>query len=161
MEALGINWKLLISQAINFLILFGILSWLLYKPVLKLLSDREKKIKDASELAEKTKLDSEKLNQEMAAKLDKAKKEAREIIANSQELAKKESQNIISSAKKESEGIINKSQKQIEIEHEQLKKELRKEIISLTVATVSKILDKKIAKPEQVKLEEEALKIIK
>ncbi len=161
MEALGINWKLLISQAVNFLILFGILSWLLYKPVLKLLSDRAKKIKEASDLAEKTKLDSEKLNQEISMKLEQAKKEAKEIVSSSQEIAKKESQKIISDAKKESENIINKSHKQLELEREQLRRDLRQEIATLTVATVSKMLDKKIEKPEQTKLEKEALKIIK
>lgn len=161
MESLGINFQVLISQAVNFLILFGLLSWLLYKPVLKMLTDREKKVKDASDLAEKTRMDSEKISQEMQGKLEQAKKSAQEIITLSQDTAQKEGQKIISNAKKESEEIINKSQKQLEVERAELRIQLRKEIASLTVATVSKVLGKKIEKSEQDKLQKEALEVIK
>ena len=36
-EAFGIDWKLLLAQAINFGVLFLVLSYLLYKPVLSTL----------------------------------------------------------------------------------------------------------------------------
>jgi F-type H+-transporting ATPase subunit b len=161
MEALGIDWKLLIGQAVNFLILFGLLSWLLYKPVIKLLVEREKKVKDASDLAEKTKIDSQKIDIELQEKLNKAKQEAKEIISLAQDSAKLENQKLIKEAQKESAEIIARSQKQIAVDQEELRKKLHNEVAVLTVATVAKILGKKLPKVDQDNLQKEAVKIIK
>jgi F-type H+-transporting ATPase subunit b len=48
---LGIDWRLLISQAVNFLLLLIILRIFLYKPLLKLMHDRRDKIKTGLEKA--------------------------------------------------------------------------------------------------------------
>ena len=56
LQKLGIDWRLLIAQLVNFSILVIILYKLLYKPVLKVLNDRKEKIeqglKDAKSLGE-------------------------------------------------------------------------------------------------------------
>jgi F-type H+-transporting ATPase subunit b len=49
---LGIDWRLILSQAANFLVLFAVLWFLLYKPLLKLLADRRKKIEEGIVKAE-------------------------------------------------------------------------------------------------------------
>ena len=43
---LGIDWRLLISQAVNFFTLLILLSVFLYKPLLKLLQERRQKIEE-------------------------------------------------------------------------------------------------------------------
>lgn len=43
---LGIDWRLLVSQAVNFLVLLTVLWFLLYKPLLKLLNDRRTRIEE-------------------------------------------------------------------------------------------------------------------
>lgn len=43
---LGIDWRLLLSQAVNFLLLLVILRIFVYKPLLKILHDRRMKIED-------------------------------------------------------------------------------------------------------------------
>ena len=62
MEALGIDLKLLIAQVVNFGILLFVLSKFLYKPVVTMLEERQKKaeqtIKD-SDKATKTLIKSE------------------------------------------------------------------------------------------------------
>ena len=51
--AFGIDWKLLLAQSVNFLIVFGGLTYFLYKPLMRALAAREEKIakgvKDAEE----------------------------------------------------------------------------------------------------------------
>ena len=53
----GIDWHLLIAQMINFAILAVALTWLLYKPVLKMVKEREqvivKGVADAEESAKR------------------------------------------------------------------------------------------------------------
>src|SRR3989338_7402288 len=43
---LGINWKLLIAQAVNFFLLVALLNYFLYKPLVKLINDRRQKIEN-------------------------------------------------------------------------------------------------------------------
>ena len=42
--ALGVNGPFLLAQIVNFLILFGALSLLLWKPMLKMLNERKQRI---------------------------------------------------------------------------------------------------------------------
>jgi len=48
---LGINWKLFLSQAVNFFILLVILRFFVYKPLLSVIKERNKKIKDGLDKA--------------------------------------------------------------------------------------------------------------
>jgi len=52
LNQLGINWKLLLSQAANFFILLALLTFLVYKPVIKIIKARSAKIKEGLDKAE-------------------------------------------------------------------------------------------------------------
>ncbi len=45
-ENFGLDWKVLVSQVVNFALLLLILRLTVYKPLLKLIAERRKKIKD-------------------------------------------------------------------------------------------------------------------
>ena len=53
MEALGINVPGLVTQIVGFLILFGILYLLLYKPILRMLDQRSVRIRESLEAAQR------------------------------------------------------------------------------------------------------------
>ncbi|MEK7133953.1 MAG: ATP synthase F0 subunit B [Patescibacteria group bacterium] len=48
----GVNWKLLLIQAVNFGLLLTVLTYLLYKPVLKIIDERREKIAEGVRTAE-------------------------------------------------------------------------------------------------------------
>ena len=50
--AFGINWKLLLIQGLNFGALLAILSYLLYKPIMNVISERQQKIAEGVKTAE-------------------------------------------------------------------------------------------------------------
>ena len=52
LHAFGIDWRLILIQVVNFGILAGALWYFLYTPVLKILNDREEKIRKGIEYAE-------------------------------------------------------------------------------------------------------------
>src|SRR3989338_2422096 len=81
---LGIDWKILIAQLINFGILAYILNRFLYKPIIKLLDDRRLQIEH---------------NKSSALLVEKKLKEADE-----------ERKNMIAGARHESEKIIKKAE---------------------------------------------------
>ena len=50
--AFGLNWKLLLIQLVNFGLLLSVLSYFLYKPVLRIIDERQKKIAEGVRIAE-------------------------------------------------------------------------------------------------------------
>ncbi len=57
LSTFGVKWELITAQAVNFLILAGALTWLLYRPVLKIVAERERVVAqgvlDAAEAEQK------------------------------------------------------------------------------------------------------------
>ena len=89
MEGIGINLPLLIVFVINFIILFGLLSLVLYKPVLKTLDERQARIKESMEQAEKIKQETERSEEEIKAHLEKARKEGQAVIAQATQIGER------------------------------------------------------------------------
>ena len=46
LSQLGIDWKLFLSQAVNFFILLLVLTFFVYKPLIKIVKERNKRIKE-------------------------------------------------------------------------------------------------------------------
>ena len=73
MENIGINWQLLVAFLINFLVLCGLLTAVLYKPVLKMLDERAAKIKESLEQAEKIREQTSRSEEQIKESLDAPK----------------------------------------------------------------------------------------
>jgi len=71
MEGIGINLPLLVAFLVSFLILFVSLGFVLYKPALKMLDERQAKIKDSMEQAEQIKEQTARSEEEIKAQLEK------------------------------------------------------------------------------------------
>lgn len=52
LSQLGIDWKLLLSQAVNFFILLIVLTFFVYKPLIKIIKQRNARIKEGLDKAE-------------------------------------------------------------------------------------------------------------
>src|SRR3990172_9898924 len=85
--ALGINLPSLIAQLINFGLLFALLSVLLYRPLLRVLDERRKRIQEGLEASEEAKRRLAHTEQEVARELDKARQEGQTMVAQAQQAA--------------------------------------------------------------------------
>lgn len=157
LSKLGIDWKLLIAQIINFLVLLFVLYKFAYGPVLAMLDKRQKKIekglKDADE-AHKKLAESAELQKEI---LRKARIEAKEIVERSHIQAEKSKSEIAVEAKKQSEKIIANAKDQIELEKNKMITEVKSEIGSLVVIAAEKIIDEKFDVSKDKKLIESVI----
>ena len=79
-DKLGIDLKLLIAQIINFVLLLGILTFLVYKPILKLLDKRKKMIEENVENTQKIEERLEKLEEEKEKVMAEASEKAMAAI---------------------------------------------------------------------------------
>jgi F-type H+-transporting ATPase subunit b len=78
LSQLGIDWQLLLSQAVNFLLLFIVLRIFVYKPLLKILHDRQTRIAEGITKAEEA---DKRLVEADAMKLGKIKEGETQAIA--------------------------------------------------------------------------------
>jgi len=85
LSAMGINLPFLISQVVNFLILFGALTFLLWKPVRKRMDERQEMLRQQESDAAAAAKEREAIEEERQKVLDSARKEADQIIAEAYE----------------------------------------------------------------------------
>lgn len=152
LASFGINGKLLLAQIFNFFILLLILYWLAYKPIVKILDGRAKKIKESLETAEKIKQEDIALEVRKQEIVAEAKKEALKIIQEAKMDGEKARDEALKRASEEAQKIIDKAKISIEAEREALLQDVKKEISDLVVAVSSRVLSKEIDKETENKL---------
>lgn len=119
---LGIDWRLFLAQAINFVLVFLVLKKFIYKPALRILEERRKKIEDGllkSKEAEQRLLEIEKIKLQ---KIKEAEKLAIEFIEEKQKKAKQLENQLILEAKEKQKILLEETYKMIE-EYRQKSKE--------------------------------------
>ncbi|MFA4890923.1 MAG: F0F1 ATP synthase subunit B [Candidatus Gracilibacteria bacterium] len=153
-DKLGIDLKLLIAQAVNFLILLVILTKLVYKPILKLLDKRKKMIEQNVEDTKKIEERLTKIEEEKEKIISDASKKAMEAIEKAKKEAEEEKQKILMNAKKEISSLAERYRAQLQEEKKQLTQEVKAEVAALIIASSEKILRKEFKKDDQKRLEE-------
>lgn len=156
MEALGIDFKLIIAQIFNFLVLFVVLKKFLYKPLLKVFAQRKTKIEEGLLNAEKIKKELAEIEIDKQKILSSAQKEAADLILQQRKFAQKEKEEIIEEAKTKAGEEIKKGLILVEAEMEKARRELKKEAILIAEGLVKKILTG-LSKDDQHKLIKDSL----
>ncbi|MEI6351670.1 MAG: F0F1 ATP synthase subunit B [Verrucomicrobiota bacterium] len=156
----GGNWTLFFSQVISFLIVAGLLRKFAYKPIIDVLEERRQRIAESLRNADKIKeqlADAEARHTEILTRANgEAQKMIEEARASAAVLAEKRQQQAIT----EAEQIIVKAREAIELEHERMLADLRREMGRLVVATTAKVTGKILTLDDQKRLAEEATREI-
>ena len=92
---LGIDWKVLIAQIVNFAILLFLLKKFAYKPILKILNERRQKIEEAIERSKSVDLRMQEIETLKQQVLDQARKESESILKAAEEAAQEVQENIL------------------------------------------------------------------
>lgn len=139
-KAFGIDGRLIIIQLINFGILMAALGYFLYKPVLKMLTEREAKIAQGLKDAE----DSAKAKAEAGVEkqniLTKAHGDAEEINKRAKVAADAQATDIVSGAQAKAAQVLVDAEKKRELIKEQARQESEKEIAQIAVLAAEKVL---------------------
>ena len=114
MDALGINLPGLITQIVSFIILFVILSKLLYKPLVGMLDQRAEKIKEGLEASERARDDASKAEEAITQQLDEARLEGQKLISQARETAEKFRKDEMEVATSDIENMKLKAEKDIQ-----------------------------------------------
>ena len=144
MEALGISPNLLITQIINFVILFVLLRLLLYKPILGMLDSRKQKIQESLEYAERVKRDAAEQQKEFDRKLGEARREAQAASAAAAQVGEKEREAILAQAREDARKLVEQAKGQIEYERKQMMSDLREQVVGLSLLAAQKVVSQSL-----------------
>ena len=145
LDKIGINPIYLAGQIVNFLILFFVLKSFVYKPVLKLLDERTKKISQGLKAAEENVKNKEKFEEQKQTELGKTKKEVEKIIADAKKESEKQGVLIIENArleaKRQSEKEFTQFQQRLAEEEKALQEKVTKIALDLSKKILKDSLD--------------------
>src|SRR5438105_2555479 len=113
---MDIEWSQILFQVINFGVVVGALTYLMYKPVKKMLKERSDRIEEAQKAAEITIAEKQQI-EEMKKKTQRdAEKEAAKLLDQASEETAAKKKEIMAQAKKEAINEIAKMKKEWEEE---------------------------------------------
>jgi F-type H+-transporting ATPase subunit b len=157
LSKLGIDWKLLIAQIINFLVLLFVLYKFAYGPILAMLDKRTRKIEKGLKDADEAKKQLEVGQKKQEEILKKARHEAKDIVEKARSQAEKAKEEIADEAKVQGQKIIADARVQIEQEKKKTIQEIKAEVGSLVVAATEKIVGEKIDAKKDKEIIEKSL----
>ena len=88
LEQLGIEWKVFLSQAVNFFILLVVLTFFVYKPLIKIIKERNQKIKEGLDKAEEADVRLKEIDNIGREKIKEAENKSINIIKDTEKRAK-------------------------------------------------------------------------
>lgn len=141
----GVNWKLLLAQGINFALLLIILSYFLYKPILKIIDERREKIAEAVKTAEAAERRLSDAKTESDGLVGAASREAEALVASARTRANEHGLEIVRAAESRADSILADAGARAEEAKRQALLQSEKEIARAAMLAAEKILQKKSA----------------
>ncbi|MBI2849713.1 MAG: F0F1 ATP synthase subunit B [Chloroflexi bacterium] len=143
---LGINWATLIAQLVNFTVLFVALYLFAYKPILKMLDSRSKKVEESMKQTEAIKEQVAHAEEESKKRIEAASKEGQEIITKAMRGGEEVRQQAQQDAQKDAETLITRARTEIQRQRDEAIGDLRREFADLTILAAEKVIQKSLDK---------------
>jgi F-type H+-transporting ATPase subunit b len=154
---IGINLPLLVAFIVNFVILFALLGLFLYKPVMRMLDERSKRIKESMERVEATKEEYGRAEEEVKRLIDKAREDGQALVSQASQIGEKLKEEAREGARKEAQAIVERTRAELEEERDRTIDDLRREFVDISISAAEKVIKETLDKERHRKLIEEAL----
>lgn len=155
---LGIDPVKIGVHLLNFFLLFGGLTLLLYKPIKKFINNRQEIIKKQFEESEAEKQKAKELIDEYNKKVSDAEAIIKEINAEAEKRILEEREAILADAQNKAEEILKKAQMDIEADKANAIKSLKNEVADVAIHLAANILNREISREENLSLIDESIK---
>lgn len=148
----------IIFQIINFGVVFGALTYFLYKPVTKLLEERAQKVADAEKAAAHTLRERDEIESLKSKTKSQAEKDAVKLLEKAKEQAAQLKKELEKQAKDEIRAEKEKAMKALEADKASMAREMQKEFAQAVYAVAEKLLGKAVDKKAHADLIDKSLK---
>ena len=130
------------------ILVFGVLLVVLWRlgwpALLKSVEERERRIQQQLDEAERARAEAARLLEEHRRTIAAARNEAQEMVAKARAVAEKERETLLAKAREEYEQLLERARKEIGAEKEKAILELRREAVDLSIAAASKLIEAKL-----------------
>ena len=140
------------AQILNFLILVAILRAVAYKPIMRMLKEREDKIAGNLNKADADAQKAESVLKEYQDQLAGARIKAQDILDKAERRAREEREANVQATRQEVEQMKKAAQAEIQRERERAVEQLKGEVVNLSIAAAGRIVAKNLDEKESEKL---------
>lgn len=151
-SALGIDWKLLIEQALAFLILVFLLAKFVYPVLIKAVDGRREQIEAGLKEAQEANEALGKAEEKVADMLATARKDADDMLARTQQEASAVVADAEDKAKARAEQIVVDAREQLERDVRVARETLKKDTVELVALATEKVVGEKLDVQKDSKL---------
>jgi F-type H+-transporting ATPase subunit b len=143
-QQLGIDPRWFLSQVVNFIILLLILQRFLYKPMLNMLQQRQERVRESMDYAERVRKEAERAQTDYEAKIEESRREAQAIIAQATQQAERSREDILAKARDEARDIKAKAAEDLGYERKRVVAELRDQVAELAILAAGRVLGREL-----------------
>ena len=148
LDIISVNlWNTLLSLA-NLVIIFLILKKFLFKPVQKVMTERQNQVDKIYSDADENLSTAKELKQEYEQRLASARQEADSLIKTATQNAQRKSDQIVAEANSQASHVKQKAEAEIAQQKKQMLKDVRSEISELAVDIASKVVEREISQKD-------------
>ena len=155
-ENFGVDWPKFLAQTILFLIVYLVLRRFAFASVINMLEERRRRIEEGQLNAEKIKKQLAEAELRYEEILRKAHADSKTLIEEARAAAEASTNKELQRAIKDAEGIITHAKEAIIIDRQRMIEEVKRDMISLVVATTEKVAGKVLNADDQQRLNKEA-----
>ncbi len=141
--AFGLDWRLLVIQAVNFVVLLGGLTYFLYTPVMNMIAKRREMVAEgvrSAQEADRVLADSKTQGEGIVGN---AAREAETLVANARARADEKGQELVRDAERKAHAVMQDAAARADEAKRQALMESEKEITRAAVLAAEKILREK------------------
>jgi F-type H+-transporting ATPase subunit b len=149
---LGINWQLLLAQIVNFAIVAGVLTVLVYKPLLNAIDARRERIKKSIDDAKRIERETAQLEEFRTAQLKKIDEEAGVLLQSAKKEADAAKQQILDGAQAEANRILQRGEQKLTEERARVLSEVQGNVADMILRMTQKILQREFSPADQKRL---------
>ncbi|MBI4280640.1 F0F1 ATP synthase subunit B [Candidatus Uhrbacteria bacterium] len=157
---LGINGKLFLAQLFNFAIVMLVVWRWVWRPVMRLLEERSKKIEKSLAQAAAIEKEMAGLETKRQAMLVETEKKAEAVLKETEAIAEARRQEALVKSRQEVEKILREGVRALETEKKQMVARAKTEVADLVIAATEKVLAETLSEKREQALVERALKEI-
>lgn len=157
----GLDPQLLVDTGITLvamLVLFILLSYLLFNPARKLIEKRKEFIQSQLDDAAKAQTDAMQMKSRYDEKLSRVDSEAAELLAEARKKALDREKEIVDKASEEANQIKARAEKEVELEKSKVRDEMKQEMVQVASAMAGRFVAASIDEKKQAQLIDETLK---
>ena len=150
-----INPGLTLWTGITFLVLLVVLGKFAWGPIVKMLAERERTIRDAIDSAKKERAEAESMLAEQKESLARAQREAAEIAKRNAQEVEKLRQELTDRARKEADELVATARRQVAEEVSKARAELKAQVVDLAIDAAARLVKANLDDKAQRALVEE------